>query len=123
MKITPYLLALNGFDPYEGRKNCFERINTSVRNGLQIRVNIEPTGIQGAWMVNYTAPGVICHLYVKEFHELQSFLELISKNRLGYEDIQPVLVGIPKTYFEKWWSRGNFDQDNFDQFTYKYKNE
>ena len=123
MKITPYLLALNGFKPYEGRQECWTITNKSTRTLGMITVTIEPACSKGAWKLNYTGPCVSCDLYVTRFEDLQKFLDVMAANQYDYEDIKPVTVNIPHIYFAGWWARGNWDQENFDEYKYKYKNK
>lgn len=120
MKITPYLLHLNGFTPYKGRKECWERLNTSKLSGHDIWMMVEPACAYGDWHVQYVAPGVKCDFYVHTFQDLMAFSEVMARNRHGYTDVDPIEVYVPNIYTEYDWERGEYDQFAWNEREYRY---
>ena len=121
MKITPYLLQLNGFETYPGRKNCWRRVNKGHKTGHVIEMQVEPAGINGLWLVQYRALDTTCNCYLKTFQDLMSLSEVFARNRHGYTDVEPIEVYVPNIYTECDWERGEYDQFGFDENTYEYE--
>lgn len=124
MKITPYLLYINGFDIYGGRNNCWRRIESNPASGHNIEMTVEPAAIQGLWLVSYRANQVrcpvCCDVYLKSFQDLMALSEIFARNREGYTDVKPIEICIPEIYTREDWERGDYDQFAFNEKTYQY---
>lgn len=127
MKITPYLLWLNGFQNYAGRQQCWRRIEKSPLSGHTIEMQVEPAAIQGLWLVRYRSTGVRCPVscdcYLKTFQDLMSLSEVFARNCHGYTDVNPIEIYVPHSYVEDDWERGDYDQMSFDAYKYRYIDE
>lgn len=123
MKITPYLLWLNGFQPFVGRQQCWYRIEKSPLSGHTIEMQVEPACINGLWLVRYGALDTSCACYLKTFQDLMSLSEVFARNRHGYSDVNPIEIYVPHTYVEDDWERGDYDQMSFDEYKYRYIDE
>lgn len=120
MKITPYLLWLNGFKPYEGRTECWRRVEINPFTTNTIEMIVEPACFNCVWKVYYRAPEVKCELYIKTFQDLMKFSEVMSNNRHGFTEVHPIVLTIPNFYTENDWERGDLDQGLFDEKIYQY---
>ena len=124
MKITPYLLYINGFDNYGGRNNCWRRIETGKPSDHKIEMQVEPAAIQGLWLVRYRSTGVRCPVscdcYLKTFQDLMALSEIFARNREGYTDVKPIEICVPEIYTSGDWERGDYDQFAFNEKTYQY---
>ena len=120
MKITPYLLWLNGFEPYEGRTECWKRVTFNPLTARTIEMIVEPACNNCLWKVYYHASGVSCEFYVKTYQDLMKFSEVMANNRHGYTDVEPIVLTIPDFYTENDWERGDLDQGLFDEKIYQY---
>ena len=125
MKITPYLLYLNGFDIYAGRINCWRKIEWGKHSEHVIEIQVEPAAIQGLWLVQYNVTGVRCPVscscYLKTWQDLVDFSKLFERNHEGYTNVKPIKIKIPEIYTHNNWERGIYDQVNFDVYKYSYK--
>ena len=125
MKITPYLLYLNGFDNHGGRNNCWRRVETGKLSDHKIEMQVEPAAIQGLWLVRYRSTGVRCPVscdcYLKTFQDLMALSEVFARNREGYTDVEPIEVYIPNMYSLDDWERGEYDQFGFNEYKYSYE--
>lgn len=120
MKITPYLLYINGFDNYAGRNNCWRRIESNPVSGHNIEMQVEPACINGLWLVRYRAMDTTCDCYLKSFQDLMALSEIFARNREGYTDVKPIEICIPEIYTRRDWERGDYDQFAFNEKTYQY---
>ena len=123
MKITPYLLWLNGFQNYAGRHQCWRRVEKSPFSNHKIEMQVEPACIDGLWLVRYRAQDTTCDCYLRTFNDLMSLSEVFARNRHGYSDVDPIEIYVPHTYAQDDWERGDLDQQSFDEYKYKYCNE
>lgn len=120
MKITPYLLWLNGFENYAGRQQCWKRIEKSPLSGHTIDMQVEPACRGGLWLVRYRAQDTRCDCYLRSFQDLMKLSEVLANNRDGYTDVNPIEIYVPHTYVENGWERGSEDQDSFNDILYMY---
>ena len=123
MKITPYLLWLNGFQNYAGRQQCWRRVEKSPLSDHTIEMQVEPACNNGLWLVRYRAIGTTCDCYLKTFQDLMALSEVFARNCHGYSDVNPIEIYIPKAYTTGDWIRGDYDQSTFDEYKYRYIDE
>lgn len=129
MKITPYLLWLNGFEPCDVETGCWRRIiSNQVSNPASlhtIEMIIFPAE-NGLWDVRYyvygvPACGADCRFLVQTYQDLMKFSGVMANNRHGYTDVEPIILTIPSQYTENDWERGDLDQALFNEKTYRYE--
>ena len=133
MKITPYLLALNGFTQVTGVGIEFWRRVEVGHNGLKHLIidikqgnghedgyqNVE-YDVPGVWHVDVYGPGVFVALQVKQFQDLMALSEIIARNQHGFTDVPPIEIGVPDIYTANDWERGDYDQYLWDDHSYSY---
>lgn len=123
MKITPYLLWLNGFQNQAGRQQCWRRVEKSPLSDHTIEMQVEPACINGLWLVRYRALDTKCDCYLRTFQDLMALSEVFANNRHGYTDVDPIEIYVPHTYVQDDWERGDLDQQSFDEYKYRYIDE
>lgn len=125
MKITPYLLWLNGFENLG--MNLWKRVEKGLFSGHEIHFQIEPTlEDTGLWLIRYFVfkDGVACQrceFCTRSFQDLMQFSEVMARNRYGYSDVDPIEIYVPHTYTQNDWERGDYDQLAFNETTYSYE--
>lgn len=136
MKITPYLLALNGFQVVENTDTHYWRRMETYKPGnswgeWQFIIDITPGNkcgefvpvkyeAIGVWNVSVAAPGLYMHIHIKDFYDLIAISEVIARNQHGFENIPSVEIHVPEIYVENNWERGEFDQSHWDDRSYSY---
>ena len=139
MKITPYLLALNGFQEVENtHMHYWHRMETyKPKNSWgqwEFIIDITPGNYcgefepvkyetTGVWTVSVAAPGLYLHMHIKDFRDLMALSEVIARNQHGFEQIPPIEIYVPEVYTANDWERGEFDQKHWDEINYKYLDE
>ena len=120
MKITPYLLWLNGFEPYNVGTGCWRQMLSNPITSHTMEMIISPAN-NGLWDIRYHAYGVDCGFRVRTYQDLMKFSEVMANNRHGYTDVGPIMLTIPSQYTENDWERGDLDQNLFNEKTYQYE--
>lgn len=139
MKITPYLLVLNGFKEVETSWGSYwKRVEIDKPKNdwgqWEFIIDITPGDYcgefapvkyeaAGVWTVSVTAPGLYLHMHIKDFCDLMALSEVIARNQHGFEQIHPIEIYVPEVYVANDWERGDWDQERWDEINYKYLDE